>query len=86
MRPIDADAIKIPKGFFEKVDTVPKLYEWLDEQPTIEPQQGEWEERFVEFGNLFSRRRFYCSNCGDWQTYGMTRYCPECGAKMAVKK
>ena len=26
--------------------------------------------------------RFYCSKCGDWNTYGMTNYCPNCGAKM----
>lgn len=36
MRPIDADAIKLPKGFFEEVDNVPKFYEWLNEQPTID--------------------------------------------------
>lgn len=37
MRPIDADAIRLPKGFFEDVDNVPKFYEWLSEQPTIDP-------------------------------------------------
>ena len=36
MRLIDADAVKLPKGFFEKVDNVPKFYEWLDAQPTID--------------------------------------------------
>lgn len=36
MRPIDADAIKLPKGFFEEVDNVPKFYEWLNELPTID--------------------------------------------------
>ena len=36
MRPIDADAIRLPKGFFEEVDNVPKFYEWLSEQPTID--------------------------------------------------
>ena len=36
MRLIDADAIKLPKGFFETVDNVPKFYEWLDAQPTID--------------------------------------------------
>lgn len=35
MRLIDADAIKLPKGFFEAVDNVPKFYEWLDDQSTI---------------------------------------------------
>lgn len=36
MRLIDADAIRLPHGFFEKVDNVPKFYEWLDEQPSVE--------------------------------------------------
>lgn len=36
MRLIDADAIRLKKGFFEKVDNVPKFYEWLDEQPTVD--------------------------------------------------
>lgn len=35
-RLIDANAIKLEKGFFEKVDNVPKFYEWLDEQPTVD--------------------------------------------------
>ena len=57
--------------------------------PVVEAEPvryGEWEERIVECDNPFFRLRFYCSNCGDWNTHGMTRYCPECGAKMAVKK
>lgn len=82
MRPIDADAIKIPKGFFEKVDNVPKFYEWLNEQPTIDPPQGEWEERIVECESPWLRRRFYCSKCWSWNPYGRTRYCPDCGANM----
>lgn len=36
MRLIDADEIKLPKGFFEKVDNVPKFYEWLDTLPTVD--------------------------------------------------
>ena len=35
-RLIDADAIKLEKGFFEKVDNVPKFYEWLGKQPTVD--------------------------------------------------
>lgn len=35
-RLIDANAIKLEKGFFEKVDNVPKFYEWLSEQPTVD--------------------------------------------------
>lgn len=33
---IDADEIKLPKGFFEKVDNVPKFYEWLGTLPTVD--------------------------------------------------
>lgn len=35
-RLIDANAIKLEKGFFEKVDNVPKFYEWLGKQPTVD--------------------------------------------------
>lgn len=92
MRPIDADAIKLPKGFFEEVDNVPKFYEWLNEQPTIEPKRGKCTDE---------SRYFHCSVCdygvqdvfegsgkrGAKTTYvfekgGEWRYCPNCGAKM----
>lgn len=33
---IDANAIKLEKGFFKKVDNVPKFYEWLGKQPTVD--------------------------------------------------
>lgn len=36
MRLIDADAIKLEKGFFENVENVPKFFEWLGKQPTID--------------------------------------------------
>lgn len=93
MRPIDADALK------DKCVKVSYKDEWymtqtemfvsvkdIESAPTVYPPQGEWEERIVECDNPFFRRRFYCSNCGGWNTYGMTRFCPECGARMAVKK
>ena len=35
-RLIDANAIKLEQGFFEKVDNVPKFYEWLNKQPTVD--------------------------------------------------
>lgn len=28
------------------------------------------------------RHRYECSACHMWQTYGMTKHCPNCGAKM----
>lgn len=36
MRPIDADAIKLERGFFENIDNVPKFFEWLGKQPTVD--------------------------------------------------
>lgn len=36
MRLIDVDEIKLPQGFFEKVDNVPKFYEWLGTLPTVD--------------------------------------------------
>lgn len=63
---------------------------------TIEKQKAEkreWETPatwIVEYESengsdsygLFSRR-YRCSKCGDWQTYGKTKYCPNCGKLMA---
>ena len=45
-------------------------------------RHGTWEYRYVEDGGMFCKQRFYCSECGEWQTYGKTAYCPCCGAKM----
>jgi len=53
-----------------------------DCDPESERRIGEWEYRYVEDGGMFSKQRFYCSECGKWQTYGRTEYCPRCGTKM----
>ena len=34
----------------------------------------------------WDRKRFYCSECGDWQTYGETKFCPDCGCAMERSK
>ena len=31
------------------------------------------------------RKKWYCPDCGMWQTYGETRYCMNCGALMETK-
>ena len=46
-----------------------------------EPKTGHWTEEIHE-EDRWTRRRFVCSHCGSWQTYGETKYCPNCGAKM----
>ena len=30
------------------------------------------------------KNRYVCSQCGNWQTYGKTPFCPNCGAKMTM--
>lgn len=30
------------------------------------------------------KNRYVCSQCGNWQTYGRTLFCPNCGAKMTM--
>ena len=83
MRLIDADAIKLPKGFFEKVNNVPKFYEWLDELPTIEPERrkGEWIDKPDPFD--FFDTIPVCSECGRVTRYReKTNFCPNCGADM----
>ena len=46
-------------------------------------KHGHWTERVGEVPDdpyYIFRKRFYCSVCGDWQTYGKTDYCPMCGS------
>lgn len=61
---------------------------WINDIPAadvIEQKTGSWEERIVDdpldkYGLL--KRRWYCSACGRWQTFGATDYCCRCGARM----
>lgn len=52
------------------------------EQPVVSSPEGEWEELFIEDNNPFLRHRFLCTACGEWNTYGKSKYCPNCGARM----
>lgn len=84
-RLIDADAIKLEKGFFENIDNVPKFFEWLGKQPTVDPaKHGRWiPDRLVTTnGSTYGVRR--CSLCEAYYQdvgYGF-HYCPNCGARM----
>ena len=40
MRLVDIDEIKLPKGFFEEVNDVPKFYDWLNSLPVVDPKKG----------------------------------------------
>ena len=83
MRPVDADAIKLSKGFFENVNNVPKFYEWLNTLPTIDPvKHGKW----ISVPNKKNR---ICSICEGDEPYkfadenvNVFAYCPYCGTRM----
>ena len=32
MRLVDIDNLTVPKGFFENIDNIPKLFDWLESQ------------------------------------------------------
>lgn len=48
----------------------------LKQEPT-----GHW---IIDIDNtrIWDKKRFYCSECGDWQTYGETKFCMNCGMPM----
>ena len=80
MRLVDIDAIKLPEGFFEKVDNVPKFYDWLNSFPPIEAEpvrHGRWEDN----PHKMMGECPCCSECGSFNPIKY-RYCPNCGAKM----
>ena len=84
---IDAVNANLPRNIqlFGGIDTR-KVYAdeyWDDKAVAIGGvEKGEWEERYIEDSDIFFRRRFYCSECGNWNTYGMPPYCPYCGVRM----
>lgn len=47
-----------------------------------ERPKGHWILKHIETAPKFVIERFYCSECGEWQIYGMPNYCPNCGADM----
>lgn len=49
-------------------------------------KEGEWRFEIDDTAWMFFKKRWVCSECGEWQTYGETPYCPYCGTKMKVKK
>lgn len=92
MRLIDADALKdLLKEYCVDGDSIVQTWyctmgidDCIDNAPTVDiVRHGYWTERYMEDDECrFTRRRWYCSECGKWQTYGKSDYCLNCGAKM----
>ena len=48
---------------------------------------GDWTvEVDEEIKTPWLKNRYCCSECGNWQSYGRTPFCPNCGAKMSVRR
>ena len=80
MRLIDADALPKYTGYALSADEVAMA---VENAPTIDPvRHGRWVESFKVNAPPTLRSRWTCSWCGNVQTYGITDYCPNCGARM----
>ena len=48
-----------------------------------EKPNGEWITKiFPNDESPLFRNRYYCSVCGEWQTYGKPKFCMNCGSRM----
>ena len=82
MRLIDVDEIKLPQGFFEKIDNVPKFYEWLGTLPTV----SQHVESVGEDGSALKHGHWIDGNGNpvSWDDMNIgcpsdSCYCSECG-------
>ena len=67
--------------------------EWIvnriNEMPSADVREitrGTWSEEYLPDEDPLFRRRWVCSACGDFNTYGKPPYCPYCGADMRERK
>ena len=62
----------------------------IDSIPSVRPQEpktGRWMWQLDSTSRSFPHEKILrCSQCNDWQTYGETRFCPNCGAEMGVSE
>lgn len=53
----------------------------IEAMPSAE-RTGRWTHVYDENAKLFFRNKWICSACGKSNTYGMSDFCPCCGAMM----
>ena len=58
----------IVNNLSEKIDMTTGTAKWI-----VKPDVSE---------KSHCSERYYCSKCGEWNSYGKTNYCMNCGAKM----
>ena len=54
----------------------------INHRLNVETRRGHWEDAYDESMNGFFRQGWRCSVCENRQTYGRTKWCPNCGAYM----
>lgn len=88
MRTIDADKTiyyidRIMSSRLGKKRALSCLHKWVDKEAGYGfERHGKWEFRHVDDAPAFLRDRWYCSECKQFNTYGLSKFCPNCGAKM----
>lgn len=88
MRLIDADALNIKKytQWFDDVNDRRSVERMIREAPTVDVEPvryGEWgKEVIVGYDGVNPVYARPCSECGYEMKRLVTRYCPNCGAKM----
>lgn len=88
-RYIDVEKINLPEGFFNKVDNVPKFYEWVETLPTADVRENvhaRFVSKIIKKTDWKGQIQSYyqpnsCSNCNAALT-GEENFCPNCGADM----
>lgn len=68
-----------------KHDDLSKMLDMLVSCSEKPNKTGTW-RKDIDNSRRWDRVRFYCSECGGWQTYGETDFCPSCGAKMEERE
>ena len=63
------------KGYADGVEAYKAMMELEKEEP------AEWIVD-TDDSRRWDRVRFYCSACNSWNTYGKSKYCPNCGRRM----
>ena len=64
---VDAESVRTDIALMPPVTPQPKTGHWIVDR---------------DDSRRWDKVRFSCSECGSWQTYGKTDYCPNCGTKM----
>lgn len=50
----------------------------------IVERHGKWIAKYDEKAEPLKRWKYYCTACGDWNTYGKPSFCMKCGARMDI--